>query len=58
MPTIYARWIWEICQRFGNNLSKSANLLILTTKIGRSHQFTEKALHWRANVFGGNGAPT
>ena len=22
MPTIYARWIWEICQRFGNNLSK------------------------------------
>ena len=22
MPTIYARWIWEICLRFGNNLSK------------------------------------
>ena len=30
MPTIYARWIWEICLGFGNNLSKSANLLILT----------------------------
>ena len=22
MPTIYARWIWEICLRFGNNLFK------------------------------------
>ena len=22
MPIIYARWIWEICLRFGNNLSK------------------------------------
>ena len=22
MPTTYARWIWEICPRFGNNLSK------------------------------------
>ena len=22
MPTLYARWIWEICPRFGNNLSK------------------------------------
>ena len=22
MPTIYAKWIWEICLRFGNNLSK------------------------------------
>ena len=22
MPTIYARWIWKICLRFGNNLSK------------------------------------
>ena len=22
MPTIYARWIWEICLRFGNNPSK------------------------------------
>ena len=22
MPTIYARWIWGICFRFGNNLSK------------------------------------
>ena len=22
MPTIYARWICEICHRFGNNLSK------------------------------------
>ena len=22
MPTIYARWILEICLRFGNNLSK------------------------------------
>ena len=22
MPTIYIRWIWEICHRFGNNLSK------------------------------------
>ena len=133
MPTIYARWIWEICLRFGNNLSKMcpfadfnrpkldvctnlqkkhciveqiflvlmellhnahhiremdlgdlpdleiiypkcANLLILTdqnwtfapiyrkstaleAKIGRYRQFTEKALHWRANIFGVNGAP-
>ena len=23
MPTIYVRWIWEICLRFGNNLSKT-----------------------------------
>ena len=22
MPTIYAKWIWEICLRFGNNPSK------------------------------------
>ena len=22
MPTIYAKWIWEIGLRFGNNLSK------------------------------------
>ena len=22
MPTIGARWIWEICTRFANNLSK------------------------------------
>ena len=26
MPTIYARWIWEICHRFGNNLSKMCPL--------------------------------
>ena len=32
MPTIYERWIWEICLRFGNNLSKSDNLLILTVQ--------------------------
>ena len=31
-----------------------AHLLNLTDKIGHFHQFTEKALHWRANILGGN----
>ena len=57
MPTIYVRWSLGIFLRFGNNLSKYADLLILTDKIGYLHQFTEKALHWIANLFGGNGAP-
>ena len=28
MPTIYARWIWEICLRFGNNLSKMCSFAV------------------------------
>ena len=47
MPTIYAR-----CPDL-----EIIYLLILTDQIGPLHQFTAKALHWRANLFGGNGAP-
>ena len=36
---------------------KGDHLLIYPTKIGPLHQFTEKALHWRAYIFGGNGSP-
>ena len=42
---------------------KGAHSLILSdknwtfAKIGHFPQFTEKALHWRANLFCGNGAP-
>ena len=36
-------WILGICR-------------ICWTKIEHLHQFTEKALYWRANIFSGNGA--
>ena len=49
MPTIYARWICEICLRFGNNLSKMCLFAdFKRTKIGHLYQLTLKALHCRA----------
>ena len=58
MPTIYADGFGRFASDLEIIYPKCAHLLILTTKIGRLHQFTEKALHCRANLFGVNGAPT
>ena len=43
MPTIYARWIWGICHRFGNNLSKMCPFADFNRpKVDRSTNFQEK----------------
>ena len=58
MPTIYARWILGICRRFGNNLSKMCPFADFNRpKLDLCINLQKKALHWRANHFGGNGAP-
>ena len=58
MPTTYAKWICEICMRFGNNLSKMWSFAdFKRTKIGYLHPFTEKTLQWRAERFDGDRAP-
>ena len=62
MPAIYARWIWEICHRFGNN----SHLLILTdqnwtfapiyrksTALGQDGRLA----NLQKKLFGVNGAP-
>ena len=70
MPAIYALWSLGICHIFGNNPFKmfpfadfNRPKLDVCTNLQKKHcigeryrQFTEKALHWRANS--GNGAPT
>ena len=57
MPTVYPRWNLGIMLRFGNNLSKMCSFAEFNRpKLDIFHQITEKALHWRANLFGGNGA--
>ena len=58
MPTIYPRWNLVICLRFGNNLSKMCSFADFNRPIlDICTNLLKKALHWRANIFGDNGAP-
>ena len=58
MPTIYARWNLGICPRFVNNLSKRCPFGdFKRLKLNLWTNLQRQSLHWRANLFGGNGAP-
>ena len=57
MPTIYGRWNLGFCLRFRNNLSQMCSFADFNgPKLDVYTQFIEKALDWKANHLGGNGA--
>ena len=58
MPTIYVRWNLGICLRFVNNLSKRCPFADFKgLKLDLCTNLQQKAVHWRANLFRGNGVP-